>query len=98
MVFLLSPLGCKLAAGLGSRGGGKTLGLEEVVEVLILQRATLPDIEAVHQREGEEEEEEEGKALMNSSGHFFLEAVFCLVHVWGGCGSVGLKPGPRTPH
>lgn len=94
MVFLLSPLGCKLAAGLGSRGGGKTLGLEEVVEVLILQRATLPDIEAVHQREGEEE----GKALMNSSGHFFLEAVFCLVHVWGDCGSVGLKPGPRTPH
>lgn len=77
MVFLLSPLGCKLAAGLGSRGGGKTLGLEEVVEVLILQRATLPDIEAVHQREGEEE----GKALMNSSGHFCLEAVFCLVHV-----------------
>lgn len=29
------------------------------MEVLILQRATLPDIEAVHQREGEEE----GKAL-----------------------------------
>lgn len=40
------------------------------MEVLILQRATLPDIEAVHQREGEEEEEEEGKALFGMRTQF----------------------------
>lgn len=50
------PLCCKLAAGLGSEGGREVFGQREVVEVLNLQTAMVPEMKAVRQ----EEEEEEG--------------------------------------
>lgn len=45
------PLCCKLAAGLGSEGGRMVSGLDEVVEVLLLQRQLFPSRKDVQQEE-----------------------------------------------
>lgn len=66
MTEVCIPLCCKLAAGLRSEGGREASGQEEVVEVLIRQRATFPEMKAVQQ----EEEEEEGRALFGKKIYY----------------------------
>lgn len=50
------PLCCKLGADLGSEGGRRLSGQEEVGEVLLLGRTTFPEMKALQQQEEEEEE------------------------------------------